>query len=151
VTTPLSAQSPPKKRRTWVIVVVSIALLFAASCLFFMIRLVLNVKGVADRENAAQQATSKFIETSKDGLSQAEYDDLCADAKGEHAFTDLARPEPVTGYQIGDVTVEWARKQATVNVQVTHEGRTTPEVYILQESKDTKGEWHMCAFPTWAS
>ncbi|WP_213001367.1 Rv0361 family membrane protein [Winogradskya consettensis] len=137
---------PPRKRRTWLIVLVSVALVFAAGCAFGIIRLVLGVKHVSDVESDVNEATSAFIEDSRDGLSQQGWDGLCEDARGNYAQEDLAgRKQELSGYSITGTDVDWARGQATVRVELRREdGTRGQEVYVVEEEGE---RWKVCAFP----
>ncbi|MEV6631814.1 hypothetical protein AB0M54_13790 [Actinoplanes sp. NPDC051470] len=140
---------PVRKRRTWLIVVIAVPLVLAAVCVFGMIRLYLGVKGVTDKESAAKQATTDYIEAAKNGIDQAEYDTFCAEAKEEYRLQDVAAPQPVAGYRILDAAMEYERGQATVSVEIKHpDGATSVESYIVNEDKQE--QWRICGFPNLA-
>ncbi|GAA2519316.1 hypothetical protein Ahu01nite_092960 [Winogradskya humida] len=128
------------------IVLVSVALVFAAGCAFGIVRLVLGVKHVSDVESDVNEATSVFIEDSRDGLSQQGWDGLCEDARGNYAQEDLAgRKQDVSGFAITDTSVDYARGQATVRVELQRaDGSRSDEVYVVQEEGE---RWKVCAFP----
>jgi hypothetical protein len=142
-------QRPPRRRRTWLIVSVSVAAVVFLVCALGIGRLFFRLKHVTDIEKEINQATAAFIEDTRDGLGPAGYDGLCAAAKEEFRPQDLAAPPPdgtaVTGFRITSTDVEHARGQATVTVEAERaDGSTTQEVYVLDEED---GRWRMCAFP----
>jgi hypothetical protein len=147
--TTLPYQHPPRKRRTWLIVLVSVAALMLVVCALGLGRLVFRLKHVTDIGKDIDRATAAFIEDTRDGLSQAGYDGLCAEAKEEFRPEDLAAPPPadqaITGFDIISSDIEYERGQATVRVELTRaDGSATGEVYILDEENE---RWKMCAFP----
>jgi hypothetical protein len=150
VTTPLpQLQHPPRRRRTWLIVVVAVALLVLVVCALGLGRLVFRLKQVTDTEKDVTTATAAFIEDSRDGLSQAGYDGLCAAAREEFRPQDLSAAPPaetaITGFRIRTTDIERARGQATVTVELQRaDGTTATDVYVLDEEAE---RWRMCAFP----
>lgn len=139
--------APPRKRRTWLIVLVTVAAVVLAGCALGLGRLFFRLKHVSDIEKEINKATAAFIDDTRDGLSPAGYDGLCADAKKEYQPQDLAAPPDrgVAGFRITGTDVEYARGQATVRVEVQRaDGSTTAEVYLLDEEAE---RWKMCAFP----
>jgi hypothetical protein len=142
---PPAPAPPARKRRTWLVVLVSVAVVTLLVCGFGLVRLFLNLKHVTDIDKEVNQATAAFIEDTRDGLSQGGYDGLCAEAKEQFRPQDLAAPHPVTGFRITGTDVEYARGQATVRVEIQRaDGSTTEEAYILAEEAE---RWKMCAFP----
>ena len=146
---PFPYAPPPRKRRTWVIVLASMGVLTILVCALGLGRLFFRLKHVSDIDKEVDRVTAAFIDDSRDGLSQAGYDGLCAEAKEEFRPQDLATPPPagkvITGYRIVDTSVEYARGQADVLVEVERaDGSTTREVYIVDEDAE---QWRMCAFP----
>jgi hypothetical protein len=138
---------PPRKRRTWLIVLATVGILTVLVCALGLGRLFFRLKHVTDIDKEIQKTTAAFIEDRRDGLSQAGYDGLCAEAKEEFRLKDLAGPpeEPVTDFRILSTDVEHARGQATVSVEVQRgDGARDKEVYILDEDGE---RWKMCAFP----
>ena len=128
---------------------VSGALLVLVVCALGLGRLFFRLKDVTDTEKEINRTTAAFIEDSRDGLSPAGYDGLCAEAKEEFRPADLAAAPPVklavTGFRIVGIDVEHARGQATVQVErERRDGSTSADVYILNEEA---GRWKMCAFP----
>jgi hypothetical protein len=139
---------PPRKRRTWLIVLATVGILTVLVCALGLGRLFFRLKHVTDIEKDVEKTTAAFIEDRRDGLSQAGYDGLCAEAKEEFRLEDLAGPpeKPVTDFQILLTDVEHARGQATVSVDVQRrDGTREKEVYILDEDGE---RWRMCAFPS---
>jgi hypothetical protein len=138
---------PPRKRRTWLIVLATVGILTVLVCALGLGRLFFRLKHVTDIDKEIQKTTAAFIEDRRDGLSQAGYDGLCAEAKEEFRLKDLAGSpeEPVTDFRILSTDVEHARGQATVSVEVQRgDGARDKEVYILDEDGE---RWKMCAFP----
>ena len=140
---------PPRKRRTWLIVLATVGVLTVLVCALGLGRLFFRLKHVTDIDKEVQKSTAAFIQDSRDGLSQQGYDDLCAEAKEEFAARDLVAPpkkgQAVTEFRILSTDVEHARGQATVDVEVQRaDGTRSTEVYILDEDGE---RWRMCGFP----
>jgi hypothetical protein len=142
--------APPRKRRPWLIVLVTVGVLTVLVCALGLGRLFFRLKHVTDIDKDIEKATAAFINDSRDGLSQAGYDGLCTQAKEEFRPQDLS-PAPeaktaITGFRILDTDVEHERGQATVSVELQRaDGTKNQEVYILDEDGE---QWKMCAFPT---
>ncbi|GAA3956288.1 hypothetical protein Aau02nite_78490 [Amorphoplanes auranticolor] len=141
------APPPPRKRRTWLIVLATVGVLTVLVCALGLGRLFFRLKHVTDVEKEIERTTAAFIEDRRDGLSQAGYDGLCAEAKDEFRLEDLAKPpeEAVTDFKVFHTNVAYERGQATVSVDVQRpDGTREKEVYILDEDGE---RWKMCSFP----
>ena len=128
---------------------VTVALVFLAVCALGLGRLFFRLKHVTDIEKEVNKATAAFISDTRDGLSPAGYDGLCAEAKEEFRPQDLAAPPPaasaVTGFQITSTDVDHARGRATVHVELQRaDGSAAAEVYLVDEEAE---RWKVCAFP----
>jgi len=140
---------PPRKRRKWLIVLATVGVLTVIVCALGLGRLFFRLKHVTDVDKEVQRVTSDFIEDSRDGLSPAGYDGLCAEAKEEFRRQDLTAPpkadKAITDFRILSTDVEGARGQATVRVEVQRaDGTRSNEVYVVDEDGE---QWKMCAFP----
>lgn len=129
---------------------VTVAVLLLAVCGFGAIRLFLNIKHVVDIEKEINTVTAAFIDDTRDGLSAAGYDGLCAEAKEQFTqqnINDLIQgKKPVTGYRVISTNVDYAQRQAMVDVEVKRaDGATAQETYIVAEEA---GRWKMCGFPS---
>ena len=140
---------PSRKRPTWLIVLISVGVLLVTCCGLGLGRLFFRLKHVTDIEKEINKATAAFISDTRDGLSPAGYDGLCAEAKEEFRPQDLAAPPPdasaVTDFRITSTDVDHARGQATVHVELERaDGSAAAEVYLLDEEAE---RWKVCAFP----
>jgi hypothetical protein len=140
---------PAKKRRPWLIALIATGIVVVLCCGLGLGRLFFRLKHVSDIDKDVNQATSVFIDDRRDGLSQAGYDSLCSPAREEWRLQDLAEPpKALTGlknFTITNTTVDYARRQATVSVQLRHvDGSTTDEYYVVNEEGD---RWRVCEFP----
>ena len=151
VTSPFApaVAQPPRKRKKWPFVLGTVLVLIFVVCSLGIGRLYFRLKHVSDIDKDVNKATAAFIDDYRDGLSQAGYDGLCAEAKEVFAQKDLAEPDKkkaITGYRITATDVDYTRRQATVRVELQRaDGSTTNDVYVLDEEDE---RWKMCAFPT---
>jgi hypothetical protein len=138
---------PPKKRRPWLIALISAGVVLVLCCGLGLGRLFFRLKHVSDIDKDVNKATAAFIEDRRDGLSQAGYDALCTQAKGDFRLQDLAAPQKdaSVGFRILDTSVDYDRRRALVTVEERQaDGSTDQQTYIVNEEGE---RWLMCEFP----
>jgi hypothetical protein len=144
----LTAAPPPRRRRPWVIVLVSVAVLTVAVCSFGLIRPFLGMKRVIDIDGDVNRATAAYLDDYRDGLSQAGYDGLCTETKEQFGAGDFRAPaggDAIIGHRITSTDVDHDRGRATVGVEIRRaDGATTQEVVVLDEEGE---EWKVCPVP----
>ena len=126
---------------------ISVGVLLVTCCGLGLGRLVFRLKQVSDIDKDVNKAAAAFVEDTRDGLSRAGYDGLCAEARDEFRPQDLTAPpkDAFLDFRIVDTTVDHARRQARVTVELKRvDGSTDQQLYVLDEEAE---RWRMCAFP----